>query len=195
MSNPTIAPEQRAALRRRAASRLNRASNGRYFSATDALATLFAMASSPNTASDALALLHELQVHQVELELQAEDVRESRAESEAELRRRMELYDAQPVGCFTVDAAFGIVELNLRGADMLGVGKDAACGLVLDSFLTLDSGRAIREQVAKALRGTPCLEPLLQLLAQDEAGRNVRAYVSVNPGAPGFLVVFCNVTG
>ena len=61
------------------------------FQATDALAVLHAMASSQDTAGDALALLHELQVHQVEVELQAEELRDSRTELEAALRRQTAL--------------------------------------------------------------------------------------------------------
>jgi hypothetical protein len=92
---------------------------------------LHALASSPQTATDALTLLHELQVHQVELDLQAQELHESRAELESTLRRQIELYDHQPVGCFTVDSRCILHELNLTGADMLGVARDAAFGLPL----------------------------------------------------------------
>jgi hypothetical protein len=52
--------------------------------ATDAFRVLFELASSPDTAGDALALLHELQVHQVELDMQTEELMHSRAELETD---------------------------------------------------------------------------------------------------------------
>ena len=57
-------------------------------STSEAMGVLFKLASSPSTAGDALALLHELQVHQVELELQHEELRRSRVELENDLVRQ-----------------------------------------------------------------------------------------------------------
>ena len=139
-------------LRFRAASRLagvDGAQGGAAW-ATHALAVLHALASSPDTAADALALLHELQVHQVEVDLQAEELRASRGELEAALRRQIELYDFQPVGCFSLDDHLMIREANLMGARMLGVERDEACGLAIDTFFTASSLRALRDLIAGA---------------------------------------------
>ncbi|EWS65555.1 hypothetical protein Y695_01185 [Hydrogenophaga sp. T4] len=57
-------------------------------STSEAMAVLFKLASSPSTAGDALALLHELQVHQVEVEMQHEELRCSRVELESDLIRQ-----------------------------------------------------------------------------------------------------------
>jgi len=102
MSKPAIASEHLAKLRLRAASRLPGAAGakGAAGGATDALAVLHELASSPATAADALALLHELQVHQIELQLQDEELRRSRAELESallDLPRRPDGV-AQPTG-------------------------------------------------------------------------------------------------
>ncbi len=144
-----------ADLRQRAAFRLSGRDPGQNPAAraADALTLLHALASSPDTAADALALLHELQVHQVELDLQAEELRESRAELEAALRRQIELYDFQPVACFTVDRHLVIRELNLTGATLLGVDRDEACGLTLDTFLSADSTRDLLRQVEQVMSG------------------------------------------
>ena len=60
-------------------------------SSTAALRVLHALASSPATAADAIALLHELQVHQVELDLQYEELQGSNSELEASLDRQARL--------------------------------------------------------------------------------------------------------
>lgn len=69
---------------------------------------------------DAVKLVHELQLHQIELELQNEELLQARAESQAALERYTEFYDCAPVGYFTLDRDGGIGRLNLAGAELLG---------------------------------------------------------------------------
>jgi PAS domain-containing protein len=137
-------------LRLKAAVRLNGyAETGRVAAkAANALAVLHTLASSPDTAADALALLHELQVHQVELDLQAEELRDSRVDLEGALRRQIEMFDFLPVGCFCVDDELVIRETNLRGAALLGVDRQTAFGLGLDTFLSAESTQALRRLMA-----------------------------------------------
>ena len=149
---------------------------------------LHALASSQATASDALALLHELQVHQVELDLQAQELHESRAELESALRRQVELYDFQPVGCFTVDARGVLHELNLTGADMLGIGCNDAYGLPLDAFLCADSARRFRSAISSIDAGVRRISCLLKLCPRDGPERPVLASVGADPAANRYLV-------
>ena len=89
----------RAELRLRAVQRLSRpgSDEGTRVNALAALGVLHEMALSPSTAADALALMHELQVHQVELDLQEEELRRSRAEVEAALADPATLADRDAV--------------------------------------------------------------------------------------------------
>jgi PAS domain S-box-containing protein len=64
--------------------------------------------------------LHELQVHQVELELQNEELRRSQGQLEGANARYVELYDFAPVGYFSVDGRGCLTSINLAGATMLG---------------------------------------------------------------------------
>lgn len=187
MPNHSLPHERLTDLRRRASSRLTGVPSAQSapFAASDALAVLHDLASSPDTAADALALLHELQVHQVELELQAEDLRESRAELESMLRRQIALYDHQPVGCFTIDPELGIEELNLHGASLLGVSRDEACGQRLDAFLSAADGRRLR----KLLTGAGTASAPLHLLPKGGTDRKVRAHVAADTGEQRFLLV------
>jgi PAS domain S-box-containing protein len=75
----------------------------------------------PRTGDATQRLLHELQVHQIELEMQNEELMLSRAEMEASLDRYSELYDFAPVGYFTLDPAAKILQVNLTGARLLGM--------------------------------------------------------------------------
>jgi PAS domain S-box-containing protein len=70
--------------------------------------------------NELLRFVHELQVHQIELEMQNTELRRTRAEHEAALERYTNLYDFAPVGYLTLDHEGQIVELNLTAATLLG---------------------------------------------------------------------------
>lgn len=181
-------------LRARAAGRLTgpEAADGAASRAVNALAVLHALASSPATAGDALALLHELQVLQVELDLQAEELRESRADLEARLRRQTELCDALPVACLSVDRDLVIREANPMGATMLGAGRDDVAGLHLDTCLTEDGLRTLRALLAGMDNGDR-RSGLLPWRSGAGLPQAVHAAVGPAPTGAGFLLVLMSV--
>jgi PAS domain S-box-containing protein len=71
--------------------------------------------------ANALALVHELQVHQIELEMQNEELKRARLEAEEASAKYSDLYDFAPIGLFTLDEQGQILESNLAGATFLGV--------------------------------------------------------------------------
>lgn len=82
-------------------------------------------AKSPNSRQgpgkqDLGAILHELEVHQIELEIQNRELRETREELEASRDRYASLYDFAPTGYVTLDRNGCIQQINLTGASMLG---------------------------------------------------------------------------
>ena len=78
---------------------------------------------SPLKKLDRDKLVHELEVHQVELELQNEELRRSQEEMEAAKERYFELNDLAPVGYFSISGKGLILEANLTGANMLGIAQ------------------------------------------------------------------------
>ena len=88
------------------------------------LTLLHKLASDPATASDAVKLLHELQVHQVELDLQHEQMNDERLALEQSMLRAVELFVFAPRPYFLVNVMGQIVEGNLAGALMLGVERE-----------------------------------------------------------------------
>ena len=70
--------------------------------------------------ADTKKLLHELQVHQVELEMQNEELRQAQEIAENALKKYTMLYDLAPLGYLTIEKAGIILELNFTAAEMLG---------------------------------------------------------------------------
>ncbi|MBU4371236.1 MAG: PAS domain S-box protein [Proteobacteria bacterium] len=79
--------------------------------------------------------LHELRVHQIELEMQNEKLRRAQEEVEDARVRYFDLYDLAPIGHFTLSEAGLILEVNLTAANMLGVARSALVRRRLTSFI------------------------------------------------------------
>jgi PAS domain S-box-containing protein len=71
--------------------------------------------------SDVKKLLHELQVHQIELEMQNDELRQAYEAAEEALKKYTMLYDFAPMGYMSIDDNGTIHDLNFTAADMIGV--------------------------------------------------------------------------
>jgi PAS domain S-box-containing protein len=80
-------------------------------------------------------LLHELRVHQIELEMQNEELQRAQAELDTERARYFDLYDLAPAGYMTVSKQGLILEANLTAATMLGVSRSTLFKALLTRFI------------------------------------------------------------
>ncbi|HEY3278585.1 MAG TPA: ATP-binding protein [Syntrophorhabdaceae bacterium] len=76
---------------------------------------------SNERSGDPAALIHELEVHEIELEMQNDELQKSHLEVEASREKYFELYDLAPVGYLSLDEEGLILELNLTAAGLLGI--------------------------------------------------------------------------
>lgn len=84
---------------------------------------------------DAPALLHELRVHQFELEMQNEELRRARSEMEIALRIYTEIFDFSPIGYATLQDDHVIANVNLAGSEILGRPRTSLNGMAFERLV------------------------------------------------------------
>ena len=102
----------------------------------DAEAKLASLSADEATPISPARILHELQVHQIELEMQNEALRQSQVDLEASRDRYVSLYEFAPVGYLTLRPTGIIVQMNLTAAALMGsergklIGRRFASGVI-----------------------------------------------------------------
>jgi PAS domain-containing protein len=120
-----------------------------------ALTLLHNLASTPASASDALKLLHELQVHQIELDLQQEQAEQDRQQLTEAQERYFALFDLAPFGYITVDMQGQLVEANRMACSWLDLAHETGTALSVEDMFTPDSHRALHDAFARLHAGAP----------------------------------------
>jgi len=115
--------------------------------------------------TDARALMHEVQVHQIELEMQNEELLKAQAVAREAVDNYTELFDFAPVPYFVLDADGVVCDLNLAGAKLLGLDRGRISGQRFERYVRPDDRRAYATFCYK-LRAdetqTPCELTLLK---------------------------------
>jgi len=106
-------------------------------------------APSPGKVNDQVVLLHELQVHQIELEMQNAELCQARDELEAALEKYTDLYDFAPVGYLTLDRKGTISAANLNGSALIGVERSRLIGRRFGQFVTEECRSAFADFLEK----------------------------------------------
>ena len=156
-------------------------------------------ADSPEpSAPDLTRVIEELRIHQVELEIQNQDLREAQQQLEISREEYRVLYDSAPVGYFTLDPAGTILAANLTGAAQLGVERPA----LLNQNLTLYVAHADRDKFYLHLRRLmTSLAPQtseLRLISVDGSPFKVQLEstpaMDLNKGIPQIRTVMIDIT-
>ncbi len=108
----------------------------------------------PKAEADSRRLLHELQVHQVELEMQNAELQEARDRIGALLEKYTDLYDFAPVGYLSLDEQGRILEVNLTGATLLGVERSRLTHRRLGQFVVPTSQPSFLRFLEQVFAGT-----------------------------------------
>ncbi len=116
--------------------------------------------------TDALKLLHELQVHQIELEMQNEELIQANLTAETALKKYTMLYDFAPMGYFTLDPDGNITELNFTGAEILGDKRFSLVNSNFRLFISEDS-RATFDKFFKKVHSNKGKESCEIILGND----------------------------
>jgi two-component system, cell cycle sensor histidine kinase and response regulator CckA len=93
-------------------------------------------AGTDRASHDTQRLVLELQIHQIELEMQNEQLEQARAETETALELYTELYEFAPTGYFTLDRNGTIRQANLTGSALLGVDRSRLVNRRFALFVT-----------------------------------------------------------
>ena len=104
------------------------------------------------TLSDEKRLIHELQVHQIELEMLNANLRHSQAELEKSWASYVDLYDFAPVGYLTITADDVILNANLTASKLLGVEREALLNKSLSQFIIAENQDAYYLQRKRKLQ-------------------------------------------
>lgn len=126
-------------------------------------------------------LVHELQVHQIELEMQNEELQESRAKVEMGLARYVALYDFAPVGYFTLSRGGVILQTNLAGGRLLGLDRADLAGQRFAAFVAQADVPGLSALIEQVFTGQRPLAVEADLVPQNQLQRTVQIEASPSP--------------
>ena len=134
--------------------------------------------------TEILKLYHELQVHQIELELQNKELMLAKEQIEIVSKKYIELYDFSPSGYFTLSVNGEILQLNLIGAKMLGKDRSSLKSRLFQLFIPESSRLVFNEFLKKVYRTNieKCCELNLSMTADSPVYVQLTAIVKENGG-------------
>ena len=161
--------------------------------ASVALRVLFDLASSPDTAVDAITLLHELQVHQVELDLQNEELQSSRMDLESASERQLQLLEASPSAQLVLDNQHHVLECNAHAMVCLKQTLPTCSGQALTKWLTPEQSPQVQAWLTHAQHSPDALSMQVVLRVAGQDDRAVCASARSNPLESGVLLAWVDM--
>ncbi|WP_299111226.1 PAS domain-containing sensor histidine kinase [uncultured Winogradskyella sp.] len=102
------------------------------------------------TLEESKSLLHELEVHQVELEMQNEELREAQHRLEEVRDQYTDLFDFAPIGYLVLNEKAIIINSNLTACDLLGIERSYIIGKPFSAYITNGESRTLFFNLRKA---------------------------------------------
>jgi PAS domain S-box-containing protein len=143
-------------------------------------------------------ILHELRVHQIELEMQNEELRRAQVELDAVRARYFDLYDLAPVGYFTLSEKGLILEVNLTCATLLGVARAALVNHPITRFIHKEDQDIYYLHINQRLKTGEPRTCELRLIKTDGAifwAHLASAREQDSEGVPIYRIVLSEITG
>jgi PAS domain S-box-containing protein len=107
--------------------------------AEEQLKKLRSKAASIPIEADTLKLIHELEVHQIELEMQNEELKLATDKAQQAEEKYLELFDFAPTGYLTLSNRGEIIDLNYSAAGLLGKERAQLINSTFEFFISVDS--------------------------------------------------------
>jgi len=130
---------------------------------------------TPVTPEEAYRLIQELEIHQIELEMQNEELQQARSELERTLVEYTDLYDFAPVGYFTLDQSGVIINVNLTGSRMLGLERSRISNQNFERFITTEHRPDFSAFLKKVFRNRD--QEFIEIVMQKEGGGELYAHI------------------
>ncbi|MBV5338236.1 MAG: PAS domain S-box protein [Deltaproteobacteria bacterium] len=138
-------------------------------------------------------LLHELRTHQIELEMQNEELRRTQRELESAQKRYFDLYDLAPLGYLTFNDNGLIREANLSAASMLGMERAALRNTQILKFILPEDQDFFYLQRKRFAKSGVVLQWEMRLLRVD--GSSFWAHLRATPTHEGeYWINFCDIS-
>jgi len=153
-----------------------------------------AKGASAGAEAETQRFVHELQVHQTELEMQNEELQRSRAEVETWLERYTELYDFAPVGYLTLGRDGTIRLVNLTGASLLGVKRAQLHGRRFGVFVAEPDRPAFNAFLEKVFTSQAKEVCVVALLKEGSGPITVHVTATVSQDGQECCVVLADIT-
>lgn len=156
----------------------------------DALAMLYRMASDQKSSDDALAVLHELQVHQVELDLQLQQLEANEDELARELERYRNLYDQAPVGYLLLRNDGRVIEANQAAMRLFAPGAGSGGEeLRVHDLLTPEARGALAALLGQLKPDQPTASCEVDAIDAPRCAPALRITARLEPGSDNVWVV------
>lgn len=161
---------------------------GHWSLGADALSLLHRLSSNPDKAEDALKLLHELQVHQVELDLQNEAIVANEQAIEEDLRLYQTLYACAPLAYCVVDLEGAVFQSNPAATELFGTAME---GQRIDTFLSPQTRPSLKDLLERVARSGSKGACIAQMEEAAHGSRHLQFLASTPPGREHILLACC----